>query len=76
MGFMFKSYGNAQVGTFFLNFLQSIIAIVIFVLRLIPSTKEIGNALQYIFRLIPSYSFASAVINIANIDLLTVVEGR
>jgi hypothetical protein len=31
---------------------------------------------MYIFRFIPSFSFASGVINVANIDLFTVTEGK
>jgi ATP-binding cassette subfamily A (ABC1) protein 3 len=38
LGFLFKGYGNAQVGSFFINFLQSIIAIILFILRIIPTT--------------------------------------
>ena len=45
-GFVFKSFGNAQVASFFFHFIMgSIGPLVIFVLRLIKSTREVGLAI-------------------------------
>jgi ATP-binding cassette subfamily A (ABC1) protein 3 len=45
-GFVFKSYGNAQIVNFFLHFILGAIAsLVIFILRLIESTESAGLAL-------------------------------
>ena len=42
-GFVFKSYGNAQVASFFLHFILGTVGpLVIFILRLIESTKNIA----------------------------------
>ena len=45
-GFVFKSFGNAQVASFFFHFVIGAIGpLVIFVLRLIKSTREVGLAI-------------------------------
>jgi len=45
------------------------------VLKIIPSTSSVGNGLTYLFRFIPSFSFASGVLNLANINLYSLLEG-
>jgi hypothetical protein len=46
------------------------------VLKIIPSTSSVGNGLTYLFRFIPSFSFASGVLNLANINLYSLLEGK
>jgi hypothetical protein len=55
----------------FLNFLTGIILVVVaFVLRLLSTTRDLElNVLDYIFRLIPFFSFNYGVINLCNMNL-------
>lgn len=58
LGFVFKKYGNAQVSSFFLHYLVgSILPLVTYILRIFDSTRTIGQVLQWVFRMIPSYCF-------------------
>lgn len=48
---------------------------VVFILRLITSTRGIGKVLGWIFRFIPSFSFGYGVLNIGNRSLYASREG-
>ncbi|KAL4489354.1 hypothetical protein ABPG72_019009 [Tetrahymena utriculariae] len=68
--FVFGDYGNAQISSFFINFLfGGIMPMVIFILRIIESTETAGIALGWIFRIIPSFSFGYGIMNIGNRNL-------
>lgn len=76
-GFLFKSYGNAQVLGFFVHFIfGGIMPLLIFILKIIKSTRDAGNALQWIFRLIPSFAFGDGVVNLGNLALMATIEGK
>jgi len=49
--------------------LGGVVTIVVFVLRLIDSTHDVGLGLGYVFRLFPAFSFGYGLINISNRDL-------
>ena len=40
-----------------------------YILSVIPSTKDAGEALKYIFRLVPSYCLGEGILNLANRQL-------
>ncbi|EAR81921.2 ABC transporter family protein (macronuclear) [Tetrahymena thermophila SB210] len=68
--FIFGDYGNAQVSSFFINFLfGGIMPMVIFILRIIDSTESAAIAIGWIFRIIPSFSFGYGIMNIGNRNL-------
>lgn len=49
---------------FFIHLMTgSIISLVIFVLRLIKTTRSIAKSLHWILRFIPSFSFAYGIVN-------------
>lgn len=74
--FIFTDYGSAQVTNFFLHFIFGGIApLTIFILRLIESTRNIGIALGWIFRFIPSFAFGYGVLNIGNRTLYAQKDG-
>lgn len=53
-----------------------IVPLVFFILRIIPSTRSAANAIQWIVRFIPSFSFGFGVLNIGNKELFNlVIEG-
>lgn len=66
-GYLFNSFGNAQIATFFMNFLTGgLIPTIVYILRLIPLTRKVGLALQWVFRCIPSFCFGYGILNISN----------
>jgi ATP-binding cassette, subfamily A (ABC1), member 3 len=42
-------------------------------MRIIPSTRSAANAIQWILRIIPSFSFGYGVLNIGNKELFNLV---
>lgn len=68
--FFFKDYGSAQTLSFIIHFLFGGIApIILFILRIIGGrTKDIGDILASIFRILPSFSFGFGIMNIAKYD--------
>ena len=76
-GFLFKNYGASMTTTFFFNFLLgSLGSMLVFILRLIDSTRHVGLALQWVLRLFPTFSFAYGVLNIGNIVIYSTQAGR
>ena len=51
-------------------------ALIIFILRLIKSTKDAGVIIGWILRLVPSFSFGYAILNLASRDTYAILEGR
>jgi ATP-binding cassette subfamily A (ABC1) protein 3 len=69
--FMFRKPSSGQVFIFLLCFFTSfVLVIVMFSLKLISDTREVTvNVLDYIFRLIPSFSFPYGFLMMANASL-------
>jgi ATP-binding cassette subfamily A (ABC1) protein 3 len=62
--------------SFFLHLVVgSIISLVIYILRLISSTRDIAKILQWILRIIPSFSFAYGIVNSCSKATYKVLEG-
>lgn len=60
--FIFTTENLAQTITIFLHFVfAGIGAIVVFILRVIPSTIEYGDVLMWVFKLVPSYCLTEAI---------------
>lgn len=60
--FLFTTENLAQTITIFLHFVfAGIGAIVVFILRVIPSTFAVGDALMWVFKLVPSYCLTEAI---------------
>ena len=53
----------------------ALISLIIWVLRLIESTRTASKVLVWFFRLIPSFSFATGILNMANRSLFAKAEG-
>lgn len=74
--FAFKIQGNAMLLNFFLHLLiGSIVSLVIWILRLIDSTRSAAKGISYVLRLIPSFSFAYGIVNACSKDTYKVMEG-
>lgn len=60
--FFFSSENIAQTVTIFMHFvIAGIGAIVAGILRIIPSTWEIGDILIWVFKFLPSYNLTNAI---------------
>lgn len=60
--FMFSSENIAQTVTIFLHFvIAGIGAIVASILRFIDSTFEVGDALVWVFKIVPSYCLTDSI---------------
>lgn len=78
LSYLFGSPGGAQIATFFLNFLiGSLVPIVTFILQIIESTRDVGKALVWVLRIVPSFAFGEGMLNLAIKDLLaSVIHGK
>jgi len=66
LSFLFKDYGNAQSFNFVFAFLVSaILSLVIFVLRLIPSSRSGAKIASYFLRIFPPFCFGYGIINVS-----------
>ena len=66
MSFLFKEYGNAQAFTFVFTFLMSAIgSLVVFILRLIPSSRSGAKVAQFILRIFSPFCFGFGILNVA-----------
>lgn len=62
MSFLFSSENVGQTITIFLHFvIAGIGAIVVFILKIIKSTQEVGDALSWVFKIIPSYCLTETI---------------
>lgn len=74
--FVFKQQGNAMLLSFFLHLLiGSIVSLIIYILRLIKSTRDVAVILAWIFRVIPSFSFAFGILNACSKETYMVMFG-
>jgi len=66
VSFLFKQYGNAQAFTFVFTFLISAIgSLIIFIFRLIPSTRSGAKVAQFFLRIFAPFSFGFGILNVA-----------
>ena len=66
ISFLFKDYGNAQAFSFVFFFLISAVgSLVIFVLRLVPSSRDGAKIAQYFLRLFPPFAFGYGILNVS-----------
>lgn len=62
--------------SFFLHLLiGSIVSLIIYILRLIKSTRDVAVILAWIFRIIPSFSFAFGILNACSKETYMVMFG-
>lgn len=63
LSFFFKVPGSAMMSSFFMHLVSgSIISIVIYVFFLFDSTRDIAKYIVWVFRPIPSFSFAFGIL--------------
>jgi len=76
LGFLFEAYGNAQVASFFLHFLLGGIgAMIVLILRIIPSTSSAGEIVGWVLRTIPSFAFGYGIINVSSVGTFASLKG-
>ena len=64
--FVFTSENVAQISTLMLHFLLGVVlSQVIIIFQLFDSTRQVGVALSWIFRIVPSFAFSNGILNIA-----------
>jgi hypothetical protein len=68
MAFIFKDYGNAQAGYYFLTFIVGgMIPILTFLLRFLGSgSNPVGRGLAWIFRIYPAFAFGEGLLNMGS----------
>eukprot|EP01063_Lacrimia_lanifica_P008338 TRINITY_DN153_c1_g2_i1.p1 TRINITY_DN153_c1_g2~~TRINITY_DN153_c1_g2_i1.p1 ORF type:complete len:2021 (+),score=692.58 TRINITY_DN153_c1_g2_i1:98-6160(+) len=67
MSFMFSTYTAAQNAAMIFHFFCGFIFVItVKVLVLIDSTKDVGNVLKWVFRVIPSYCLGEGIINLSS----------
>jgi len=76
--FLFKTAGNAQVITVFINFLLGLcLSVAGLVLRFIPTTHDVYmSSIRYIFVLFPQFALSDGLSNLSLIDFYSDVELR
>lgn len=61
--------------SFFLHLIMgAIVSIVIYILRLIPSTRSGAKTAAWFIRLFPSFCFSYGILNLTNKDNYAVIE--
>lgn len=75
LSFFFKSPGNGQIFAFlFFSFFSFVLVIVSFVLKVIPSTRDIGiDVIPYIFNIFAPFNFGNSLMNLSNDFLYKVI---
>jgi ABC-type multidrug transport system ATPase subunit len=62
LSFLFESHVSAQNTTLLLNFLFSVVLLIVSVImQIIESTRDINHSLRFIYRLFPAFCFGDAV---------------
>jgi hypothetical protein len=73
--FIFQSENIAQTVTMFFHFVFSGIGgIIVFVLRIIDSTKSIGDLLNWILKIVPSFPLANSIMYASGKDTLKLLR--
>lgn len=69
--FLFKDYGNAQAGYYFLTFIVGgMLPILTFLLRILGTgSNPVGRGLAWVLRLYPSFAFGEGILNIGSVSL-------
>jgi len=76
IAFLFRNYGTAQIASFFFNFASGfILGLIVSLLRIFESTQSVGEALQWAFRILPSFAMTSGFLNLANRDVYSLISG-
>ncbi len=66
LSFLFKDPGSGQLVLFFFNLVTGgIVTIVIFILRIISSTRSFAKQIHFFLRIFPSFTFGYGVLNIS-----------
>jgi hypothetical protein len=73
--FLFKDYGNAQAGFYFLTFIiGGMIPILTFLLRILGTgSNPVGRGLAWLLRIYPAFSFGEGLLNIGSVSLYGIV---
>jgi ATP-binding cassette subfamily A (ABC1) protein 3 len=73
--FLFTSETVAQTLTIFLHFIfAGIGSLVVFILRLIPSTQSVGDILDSVFKIVPSYCLTAGIMYDTSKERLFIVR--
>ena len=76
VSFLFKEYGNAQAFTFVFTFLMSAIgSLVVFILRLVPSSRSAAKIIQFFLRIFSPFCFGFGVLNVAKYNIFCIFTG-
>lgn len=74
--FLFKSHATAQIITILFHFVcGSILPMVILTMYFFSSTRDVGKALRWVFRLVPSFCFGNGLFNVG-MDIFAVLDGE
>lgn len=75
MSFIFASENVAQTVTIFMHFvIAGLGAIIASILRLVSSTQKVGDALVWVFKLVPSYPLTNSIMYHATKDTLKMLR--
>ena len=76
MSFLFQSHSAAQSSVIGFNFIAGFVTVIVVItLQFVDSTKDIATALQYIFRLIPSFALGDGIVQLSLRTLYTSIDG-
>ena len=77
VSFLFEEHSTAQNIVMLSNFIAGfLLVMVVYILSVIDSTKELGEALRWIFRLVPSYCLGEGIINLASLSIFNAFTGK
>ena len=77
MSFLFASHTTAQNAVMSFNFIAGfILVVVVSILRIIDSTKDVANVLTYFFRIVPSYCLGDGIINLSMRELVKTFDSN
>lgn len=65
------------MASFFIHFMMgAILNLVMFILKIIPSTRDVAVIIDYILKIVPSYSFSSGLINLGSRKLFAILDQK
>lgn len=69
--FLFKEYGNAQAGYYFITLVSGgMLPILTFLLRVLgEGSNPVGRGIAWVLRLYPSFAFGEGLLNIGSVTL-------